>query len=76
MCKEGMLYSDNANIIKTRLTIFFVFVSFVALRPKSIIMVMTGRSVDLTTFFLSMLETAVNQYFVHILSLLTDNIPS
>ena len=36
-------------------------------------MVMSGRSVYLTTlFFLAKLEQAVNQYFVHILSLLTD----
>ena len=27
-------------------------------------------------FFLGMLEQAVNQYFVHILSLVTDNNPS
>ena len=30
-------------------------------------------SVYLTTFFLGKLEQAVNQYFVHILSLVTDN---
>ena len=40
---------------------------FVALRPKSTAMVMAGWSV---------LEQAVNQYFVHILSLVTDNNPS
>ena len=40
-------------------------------------MVMAGRSVHLTTlFFLGKLEQAVNQYFVHILSLVTDNNPS
>ena len=40
-------------------------------------MAMVGRLVHLTTFFfLSMLEIAVNQYFVHILSLVTDNNPS
>ena len=38
-------------------------------------MVMAGRSVSLTTlFFLGKLEQAVNQYFVHILSLVTDNV--
>ena len=38
---------------------------------------MTGRSVQLTTpYFLGKLEQAVNQYFVHILSLVTDNNPS
>ena len=34
------------------------------------------RSVHLTNFFLGKLEQAVNQYFVHILSLVTDNNPS
>ena len=53
-----------------------LFVCFVALRPKSTAMVMVGRSVHLTTLSLSKLEQAVNQYFVHILSLITDNNPS
>ena len=48
---------------------------FVALRPKSIVKVMVGRSVHLATLFLSKLEQAVNQHFVHILSLVTDNNP-
>ena len=39
-------------------------------------MVMTGRSVHLNTLLLGKLEQAVNQYFVHILSLVTDNNPS
>ena len=51
------------------------FVCFVALRPKSTAMTITGRSVNLTTLFLGKLEQAVNQYFVHILSLVTDNNP-
>ena len=56
---------------------FPLFVCFVALRPKSTAMVIAGRSVHLTTlFFLGKLEQAVNQYFVHILSLVTDNNPS
>ena len=38
---------------------------YVALRPKSTAIVMA--------FFLGKLEQAVNQYFVHILSLVTDN---
>ena len=39
-----------------------------ALHPKSTAMVMSGRSVHLTIlFFLTKLEQAVNQYFVHIL---------
>ena len=50
-----------------------LFVCFVVLRPKSTAMVIAGRSVHLTTFFLGKLEQAVNQYFVHILSLVTDN---
>ena len=57
--------------------IICLFVCFVALRPKSTAMVMAGRSVHLTTlFFLGKLEQAGNQYFVHILSLVTDNNPS
>ena len=56
--------------------ILFNCVCFVALRPKSTAMVMAGRSVHLTTlFFLGKLEQAVNQYFEHILSLVTDNNP-
>ena len=54
----------------------YLFVCFVALRPKSTAMVMAGRSVHLTTlFFLGKLEQEVNQYFVHILALVTDNNP-
>ena len=48
------------------------FFFFFALRPKSTDMVMAGRSFHLT----AKLEQAVNQYFVHILSLVTDNNPS
>ena len=33
------------------LDVFYLFVCFVALRPKSIAVVMAGRSVDLTTLF-------------------------
>ena len=52
-------------------------VLFVALRPKSTAMVMAGQSVHLTAhFFLGKLEQAVNQYFMHILPLVTDNNPS
>ena len=36
-------------------------------------MVMAGWSVYLTKLFPGQLEQAVNQYFVHILSLVTDN---
>ena len=54
----------------------FLFVWFVAFRPKSTAMVMVGRSVHVTTLFPGQLEQAVNQYFVHILSLVTDIKPS
>ena len=37
--------------------------------------VMAGWSDHLTTLFLGKLEQAVNQYFVYILSLVTDNNP-
>ena len=53
-----------------------LFVCFVALRPKSTAMVMAGRQFTKPHFFLGKLEQAVNQYFVHILSLVTDNTPS
>ena len=53
-----------------------LFVWFVALRPKSTAMVMVGGLVHLTSLFHCKLEQAVNQYFVHILSLVTDNNPS
>ena len=53
------------------------FGCFVVLRPKSTAMVMAGRSVHLTTLFTwASLNKAVNQYFVHILLLVTDNNPS
>ena len=52
------------------------FVCVFALGCKSTAMVMVGRSVHLTTLFLGKLVQAVNQYFVHILSLVTDNNPS
>ena len=38
-------------------------------------MVMAAQSVHLTKLFLGKLEQAVNQYFVQILSLVTDNNP-
>ena len=52
------------------------FVCFLALRPKSTAMVMAEWSVHLTTLFLGRLEKSVNQLFVHILWLVTDNNPS
>ena len=57
-----------------------IFVCSVALRPKSTAMVMAGRVPGQFTwphFFLGKLEQAIiYQYFVHILSLVTDNNPS
>ena len=50
--------------------------AFVALRPKPTAMVNDGRSVHQPHFFLVKLEQVVNQYFVHILWLVTDNNPS
>ena len=38
-----------------------MFVCFVALRPKSTVMVIAGRSVHQTHFFLGRLEQAGNQ---------------
>ena len=55
---------------------FVLFVYFVALRFESTAMTMAGRSVHLKAFFLGKLDQAVSQYFVHILSLVTDNSPS
>ena len=43
---------------------------------QSTAMVMMRRSVHLTTFFVGKVDLAVNQYFEHILSLVTDNNPS
>ena len=51
---------------------------FYCFTSQSTAMVMAGRSVHLTTLFprQALTEQAVNQYFVHILSLETDNNPS
>ena len=49
-----------------------VFCLFCCFMSQSTATVMSGQSVHLTTlFFLDKLEQAVNQYFMHILSLLT-----
>ena len=50
------------------MALFVCLDCFVALRPKSA-MVMAGRTVHLTTLFS---WASFNQYFVHILSLVTD----
>ena len=55
----------DSNNLKT-----FCFVCFVALHPKSTAIVMAGWSVHLSTLFP---EQVVNQYFVHIRSLVTGN---
>ena len=39
-------------------------------------MVMAGQSVHINTVFFGTLEQAVNKYFVHILSLVSDSNPS
>ena len=67
-----MFANNYACICSLRLFLF----CFVASRPKSTAMVIAGRSVHLNTLSLGKLEQAVNQYFVHILSLVTDNNPS
>ena len=48
---------------------------FDAQRPRQV-MVMSGRSVHLTTLFLGKRDLAIKQYLVHILVLVTDNNPS
>ena len=76
-----MTYKDKGNRgnmkhLKSKIC-YCLFVCLVALRPKSTAKVIAGRSVHITTlFFLGKLEQAFNQYFVHILSLVTDNNPS
>ena len=68
--------SENATLqyfILCEKVLVCLFVCLFALRPKSTAMVMAGRSVHLTTLFLGKFEQAVNQYFLHILSLVTDN---
>ena len=70
--KERQLSRPLNNLQKGSSLFLEYDICVVALRPKSTVMVMAGRSVHLTTlFFLGKLEQAVNQYFVHILSLVT-----
>ena len=61
-------------VVNDEKSLFCLFVC--ALHHKSTAMVMVGRSVLLITLFLGKLEQAVNQYFMHILSLVTHNNPS
>ena len=68
-CPSVCPFACNTITLKNSL-----FVCFVALRPKSTAMVMAGRSVHLTTLFPGQaLTSTVNQYFVHILLLVTVN---
>ena len=77
ICFETVLLSTHKLWATTYVWAEKKCVCFVALRPKSTAMVMAGQSVHLTTLlFLGKLEQAVNQYFVHILSIVTDNNPS
>ena len=55
---------------------FGLFVCLAALRHKSTAKAMVGRSVHLTPLFFGMHKQTVNQYFVQILSNVTDNNPS
>ena len=70
LTKQTMIRSSN-RFIRHRAC----FVCFLALGPKSTTMVLAGWSVHLTTF-LGKLEQAVNQLFMHILSLVTHSNPS
>ena len=71
---KGAIMEDRVKR-KCVLNLFFVFFNC-CLTSQSTAMVMGGRSVHLTKLFLDKLEQAVNQYFVHILMLVTDNNPS
>ena len=71
LLKKAQILQNNDFLLSNSQN-FFCLVCFVALHPKSIAMVMGGRSVHLTTLFLGKLEQAVNQYFVHILWLFSD----
>ena len=63
----------NILLLKSREIVHIVFFSFDALTSQSTAMVMCLT----TLFFLRKLDYyAVNQFFVHILSLVTDNNPS
>ena len=71
--RYAYIIAKSRALVHMRFLCLFVFA---ALRPKSTAVVMAGRSVPLTTFFLGKLEQAVNQYFKHLLSFITDNNPS
>ena len=53
-----------------------MFVCFVALRPIQQLLSWRDSQFTLPRFFLGKLEQAANQYFVHILLIVTDNNPS
>ena len=75
MVQKVLLANQQKLIFYVNQLFVCLFVYFVALRPKSTAKVMMVSSSN-HTFFLGMLEQAVKQYFVHILSLVTDNNPS
>ena len=77
--------SGNVNIMyKLPLRVLLVFIGvaialfclFCCFTSQATAMVMAGLSIHLTTLFPGQTKQAVNQYFVHILSLVTDNKPS
>ena len=55
--------------------IFLMFVCFVALCPSQQLCSSRDNQLTLPHIFMCKLELAVNQYFVHTLSLITDNQP-
>ena len=56
--------------------IFVVWLFFLLYVPSQQLWSLRDGQFTLPHFFLGKLEQAVNQYFVHILSLVTDNNPS
>ena len=65
------------NLAGNHIYVVFSFGLISCLTSQSTAMVRLGWSVHLTTlFFLGKLDKEVNQFFMHILSLVTDNNPS
>ena len=62
------------NHVYVCLVLFWFFFCCCYFTSQSTAMVMSGRSVHLATLF-SLANLTVNQFFVHILSLVTDNNP-
>ena len=65
--------TSNFFVLCTNMKVYLFFGLVSCLTSQSTVMVMLGWSVHLMTFFLGKFDKAVNQYFVHILSLVTDN---